>query len=285
MLDSMPPTPSTRRQRVGIELRKLRDAAGKTTSEAAAVLGLDRTKITLIEQGLYAVSPERVVSLACEYEEGDAEFVEVLARMAGDRSKGWWEEYRGFVPTGFLDISELEHHAHGLLTYQICHLPGAMQTEEYSRAIFREAHPPLTPRLLETRVEYRVRRSQLLMAEGAPEHTAIVHEAALRMRFGGNDVARAQLDQLLELSHLPHVTLRAVGFDAEGFKGAGQTVTYAKGAVPRLDTVLLDAVGTPVFLHDRNQVENYRKIIEMMAERSVSVEKTRDLIAQIRKDL
>ncbi|MEV8323827.1 helix-turn-helix transcriptional regulator [Kitasatospora sp. NPDC056731] len=270
---------------MGIELRKMRDGAGRTTAQAAAIFGLDRTKITQVEKGNYPITAERVRALAADFEESDADYVDALAAMAEDRAKGWWEAYRGFVPVGFLDISELEHHSRDLLSYQICHLPGAMQTEDYCRAIFREAHPPLTPRLLETRVEYRVQRSQRLMAEGTPSHTAIIHEAALRMRFGGSDVARAQLDQLLEFSHLPHVTIRVVSFVADGFKGAGQTVTYANGVVPRLDTVLLDAVGGPVFLHDRNQLDNYRRIIEIMTRRSLTVEDSRDLITQIKKDM
>ncbi|WP_158714215.1 hypothetical protein [Kitasatospora aureofaciens] len=41
--------------------------------------------------------------------------------MAEDRRKGWWDEYRGFVPQGFLDICEFEHHAKGMYSYRICH--------------------------------------------------------------------------------------------------------------------------------------------------------------------
>ncbi|WP_277994210.1 hypothetical protein [Streptomyces sp. MST-110588] len=31
--------------------------------------------------------------------------------MAGSRKGGWWEEYRGQIPPGFLDVAELEHYA------------------------------------------------------------------------------------------------------------------------------------------------------------------------------
>ncbi|MFJ9951133.1 helix-turn-helix domain-containing protein [Kitasatospora sp. NPDC091207] len=270
---------------MGIELRKMRDCAGRTTAQAAALFGLDRTKITQIEKGYYPVTPDRVRALAADYEESDTEYTEALARMAGERHKGWWEEYRGSVPTGFLDMSELEYFAEGMMTYQVCHPPGSMQTEEYSRAIFQDAYPPLRPRLLESRVENRVYRSELLMAKDAHPYTAVVHEAALRMRFGGREVARKQLDRILELSHLSHVTVHVVSFDADGFKGAGQAIVHTKGPVPRLDTVQLDAVGGPVFLHEKNQVDNYSQIIERMIERSLSAEKSRDLITRIKKEI
>ncbi|MFJ2579716.1 helix-turn-helix transcriptional regulator [Kitasatospora aureofaciens] len=281
----MPPTPSARRKRVGIELRKMRDAAGVTTAEAAVVLGLARTKVTLIEQGIYAVTPERVLALAHKYEESDTTYVEAIATMAGDKTKGWWEEYRGSVPVGFLDICEFEYHAMGMRSYQVCHPPGPMQSERYCRAIFQDSQVKLTPRVVETRVENRMRRSETLMTEGAQPYTAIVHEAALRMQFGGRDVAREQLEWMLELSELPHVTLRAVSFASGGFKGSGQAVYYASGRVPRLDTVMYDSVDGPIFLDSTEHLERYRSIIEQMTDRSLSVEGSRDLIAKIKKEI
>ncbi|MGV9268832.1 helix-turn-helix domain-containing protein [Kitasatospora sp. NPDC003701] len=281
----MPPTPSARRQRVGIELRKMRDAAGKTTAEAAAVLGLDRTKITLIEQGLYSVTPERVLTLASEYEEGDSEYVDALAVMAGDRTKGWWEEHRGLVSAGLLDISEVEHYSLGIATYQICHVPGLMQTEDTAREIFREVYPPLRPLNVEARVENRMRRSELLTRSNPIEYEAIVHEAALRMMFGGPAVARSQLKHLLTLSDLPNVTLRVLEFRSGGFKGAGQAVMYARGPVARLDTVQLDSVGLPTFLTETNQLENYRSIIGAMKERALDPAESRDLVSSIMNTL
>ncbi|MFF2042257.1 DUF5753 domain-containing protein [Kitasatospora sp. NPDC058170] len=285
MLGHMPPTPSARRQRVGIELRKMRDAAGTTTAEAATVLGVDRNKITLIEQALYSVTPERVIALARKYGEDDAEYVGALATTAGDKTKGWWEEYRGVVPVGFLDICEVEFHARGMQSYQICHPPGPMQTEEYSRAIFQDAQVPLTPRVVETRVEHRMRRSATLMADGAQPYTAIIHEAALHMRFGGRQAARRQLEWLLELSQLAHVELRVVSFGADGFMGSGQAIIYMNGQVPRLDTVQYDSVDGPIFLHSAEHLEKYRRLVECMTERALPVEGSRDLIARVKKEM
>ncbi|WP_380279370.1 helix-turn-helix domain-containing protein [Kitasatospora purpeofusca] len=285
MLGRMPPTPSARRQRVGIELRKMRDAAGTTTAEASTVLGVDRTKITLIEQALYAVTPDRVAALARKYGETDDAFVSALATMAGDRSKGWWEEYRGAVPLGFLDLAEHEYYAKATQSYQICHPPGPMQSERYSRAIFRDAQPPLTPRIVETRVEHRMRRAEILMSEGAAPYAAIVHEAALRMQFGGREVLREQLNWMLELSERSHITLRVISFDAGGFKGSGQALIYMNGPVPRLDTVQYDTVEGPTFLHTTEHLERYRGLMKVMTERSLSVDGSRDLISKIKKEL
>ncbi|MEU3566666.1 helix-turn-helix transcriptional regulator [Kitasatospora sp. NPDC006786] len=283
----MPPgiTPSARQERVGIELRKMRDCAGRTTAQAAALFGFSRTKITQIEKAQYPISAERVRMLASDFEEGDAAYVEALGSMAEERHKGWWEDYRGSVPVGFLDIAEMEYFAKGMRTYQVSHVPGVMQTEEYGRAIFQNVHPPLSPRLLEARVEHRVQRSTFLMRDGAEPYSALVHEAALRMLFGGRDAARRQLDSLLEYSELPHVTLRVITFGTNGFMGAGQGVIHANGPVKRLDTVQLDAVGGPAFLHEQKHLENYRYIIDRMTERSLTESQSRDAIRLIKKEI
>ncbi|MFI6156569.1 helix-turn-helix domain-containing protein [Kitasatospora sp. NPDC051170] len=283
----MPPrtTPSARQERVGTELRKMRDCAGRTTAEAAALFGIARTKITQIEKGQYPISAERVRTLAHEYEESDHAFVEGLGSMAEERHRGWWEDFRGSVPVGFLNIAEMEFFSQGVRTYQISHVPGAMQTEEYGRAIFKDVYPPLPPRLLEARVEHRSLRSALLMREGARPYSAIVHEAALRMLFGGREAAKRQLDRLLEYAELPHVTLQVIPFSTSGFMGAGQGIIYAYGPVRRLDTIQLDAVGGPAFLHEQKHLENYHYIIDKMTERALPESQSRDAIRLIKKEI
>ncbi|MFJ2783413.1 MULTISPECIES: DUF397 domain-containing protein [unclassified Streptomyces] len=66
---------------------------------------------SLIESGRYGVSAERVRRLAAHCSATDEHLVNVLAAMAEERGKGWWEEYRGRLSPGFPDLAELEHHA------------------------------------------------------------------------------------------------------------------------------------------------------------------------------
>ncbi|MCZ9337923.1 helix-turn-helix domain-containing protein, partial [Streptomyces sp. TRM76130] len=62
----MPPATTTtlRQQRLGSELRKLRERAGLTSTAAAALLGSPQARISNIEAGRYAVSADRVRTLA-----------------------------------------------------------------------------------------------------------------------------------------------------------------------------------------------------------------------------
>lgn len=100
--------PTERQQRVGAELRRLRLAAGASTQYAAGLLGLDRAKVSNMEAGTRITSPERVRTLASNYDCCDGAYIDALAAMAEETESGWWEQYRGTLPSGLLDIAELE---------------------------------------------------------------------------------------------------------------------------------------------------------------------------------
>ncbi len=85
-----------------------------------------------------------------------------------------------------------------------------------------------------------MRRQVIFARETPPPFQTIVHEAALRMRIGGRKVAKEQLERLLEVSHRPEITLRVIPFSSDDFVEVTQTVMYAGGPVPQLDTIHLD---------------------------------------------
>ncbi|MGW0949650.1 helix-turn-helix domain-containing protein [Streptomyces sp. NPDC002623] len=283
----MPPAPTAtlRQQRLGAELRKLRERAGLTSTAAAALLGGPQARISNIEAGRYAVSAERVRTLARIYSCADEAYVDALAAMTGGRKRGWWEEYRDNLPSGLLDLAELEHHATALRVSVTVHMPGLLQTPEHARATMREAVPPLRAYEIEHRVSYRVKRQSVLF-EGTPTpYAAVVHEAALRMGFGGPDIARAQLDHLVEMSEQPTITVLVIPFGQTGFPASGQPITVADGPVPQLDTVVLDTDHGCEFLDAEAQLDRYRSVLDRMESRALPETKSRDLIHRISSDL
>jgi hypothetical protein len=142
--------------------------------------------------------------------------------MTGGRTKGWWDEYRGKIPSDFLDMAELEHHATSLRTLQTAHIPGLFQTEDHARALF-DLFIPAWPRLdVELRIAHRLARHAVVANEPGMPYVDLVHEAALRIRIGGHQVAKAQLNRLLEESERPNVRLLVIP-TAEGFPMAGDT--------------------------------------------------------------
>ncbi|GHC66847.1 helix-turn-helix domain-containing protein [Streptomyces cinnamoneus] len=284
----MPPrtTPTERQKRLGFELRRMRTAAGLSTEYAAGLLGLDRGKISNIESGIRVITPERLRTLASHYACADQQYIDALAAMSNERERGWWERFRGELAIGLLDIAELEWHAARLLTSQVMHLPGLLQTESYARAIFEGVLPP-RPRLeVELHVAHRMQRQQVIEREQDPlDYTGYIHEAALRMQFGGKTVMKEQLNHLLVMSERENIALRVVPVETGAFPGAGHAMLFAEGPVPQLDTVQLDSAGGPSFWYAESQLARFRAQLDWMDQAALDPSQSRDFIHRIASDL
>lgn len=263
----------------------MRQAAGMTAPQAAAMLSTDRTVIANVEAGRFGISEERLRRLASIYECDNPPLIDALASMTGGRSTGWWEEYRGKIPPGFLDVSELEHYATGLRTLQTAHLPGLFQTEEHARALFDLLVPAL-PRLeVELRVAHRLERRRVVMGDNGVPYVGIIHEAALRIQVGGPKVARAQLTHLLEISDHENLTFLVIPFTAGGFPMAGESLMYAEAADPNLDTVHMDSPSGAIFLDSPTQLENFRKRLNLIEKVALGAQASQDAIRAVIRDL
>ncbi|MET7914621.1 helix-turn-helix transcriptional regulator [Streptomyces avermitilis] len=277
--------PTGRQLRLGTELRKLRERAGLTSTQASRLLGVQQNQISNVEAGRAGVSPDRVRTLACHYDCGDKPLVEALSDMATERTRGWWEEYREILPAVLLDLAEVEHHATALRTAVTVHIPGLFQTTDYAREIFRQDVPEMSPPDIEHRVSFRVKRQAVLYRDTPTPHQAIIHEAALRMKFGGPSVTRTQLKHLLAMSEREYMTLHVIPFDAGTFPGSGQSIYYSRGPVPQLDTVNLDQSHGPVFLDSEAQLDKYRVLLDRMEATALSPTQSRDFIHKVAQDL
>jgi transcriptional regulator with XRE-family HTH domain len=277
--------PTGRQRRLATEIRRMREQAGISIQQAAALLGADRTMISNIEAGRTGLSEDRVRQLACLYRCPDQALVDALTAMVGSRrNRNWWEEYRGKLPDGFLDISEIEHHATRIRTSQTVHVPGLFQTEDHARAMFELAVPKLPRLQVELRVAHRLGRQTIFERENPTPYVGIIHEAALRMQFGGRDVTRAQLKRLADVTEHDHVTLLVIPFSAGGFPSAGQSILYAEGPVPQLDTVHIDTAHGPAFVDSPTPLANYRTVLDMMEGIAFSAEESRDFISSIARE-
>ncbi|WP_370420308.1 Scr1 family TA system antitoxin-like transcriptional regulator [Streptomyces sp. QH1-20] len=283
----MPPraAPTARQRRLGAELRKMREHCGLTVADAGKEFGADRTRISNIEAGRVGVSADRVRALANIYACPDSAYVGALAQMTEERGKGWWEEYRGSLSTGALDLAELEHHAARLTVLQVVYIPGLLQTEEYARALFGQTVPELSALDVQRRVSYRMQRKRVIERSPATPCTFVIHEAALRMLFPGIEGQRRQLDRLIEMSDHDGISLRVIPFAAGAFPGANSSLTYASGPVPQLDTVSLDTAHGAVLLDAESHLENYRCILLRTLKTSLTPQESRDFIRKTVKQL
>ena len=277
--------PTARQLRLGIELRRLREAAGLTAAEAAALIGTGRVQITHVESGLTGVSEERLRRLASHYACTDEQFVDALVAMATNKTRGWWEEYRDLVAPVLLDLAELEHHATALTSFQVVHIPGLLQTEAYARSMYAHAMSDMDPDELRAATSFRVQRRRILDREQPPALDVVIHEAALRIRIGDREVAREQLGFILEMAGHPAVSVRVIPFERDGFSGSGFSMLYLDGPVRKLDTAQFDTAHGSLFVDAETELAGYRAFLDRVRDLSLPEAASMDLIHRIARQL
>ena len=283
----MAPRPplTARRARLAAELRKLRERAGMTATEAARQLGTSSGQLSNVESARFGVSADRVRAMAHAYSCSDALYIQALIDMANDRAIGWWEQYRDILPIGLLNLAEFEHHATALRAAYTSHIPGLLQIAEHAREVFAQVVPELTPPEIEHRVSHRIKRQDVIYRTQPIPYSVVVHEAALRMKFGGRSTARRQLEHILAMSERSHITLRVIPFDFGAYPGSGQSVAYGCGPVPQLDTVHLDQSHGSAFLDAEAPLLKYRTLLDRMEEVALGPKESQDFVLGISREL
>lgn len=262
----------------------MREAAGLATGSLSRALGIDRTQVSQIEAAKVGVSPERLRSFAAACKCMNEPLIDALEGMIQERSRGWWEEYRGTIPDGFLEIAELEKSAVSLVQWVVTHMPGPCQTINYASSTFGRLIPPLPRHELEARTTFRMQRKADLRRDQKPI-TCFIYESVLWTRFGGTAILREQLGSLIEDSEQSWMTIRVVPFDIDTFPGAVENLVHAVGPVPELDTIEVESSRGPVYLDAASELASYRAIFARTESLALSESDSRDLIRKIARNL
>src|SRR2546421_3395961 len=141
-------SPTVRRRRLGLELRRLREAAGVTIDVVADRLECSSSKISRIETGHTGATPRDVRDMLSVYGVSGppAEDLVQVAREA--RQKGWWHLY-GTVLTGA--YVGLEAAASDIYAYEGQVVPGLLQIDEYARTMIVKGRPDISEGEVERR--------------------------------------------------------------------------------------------------------------------------------------
>ncbi|MEV0266641.1 helix-turn-helix transcriptional regulator [Streptomyces sp. NPDC050617] len=247
--------PTYRQRRFGAEVRKLRERAGLSVGESAAVMGMHQSHISNVETGRTSLSEERLRKLARAAGHTNAALVDALAELGQSSGKGWWSQYRERLRPSLMDVAELESRATVIFNYEPMFVPGLLQTIEYATATSRGGYARASHHEQDLDVEFRVRRQSVLQGEGAPRLHAVIHEAALHASIGDRGVMRGQLLRLVEASRLPNVTIQVLPFD--GPVAFGTSFTTVEPMVPELSTVIVAHVEKSLYLGDSEAIARY----------------------------
>ncbi|MGW3460269.1 helix-turn-helix domain-containing protein [Streptomyces olivaceoviridis] len=275
--------PTVRRRRLGQELRRLRELKGMTAEEVAERLLVSQSKISRLENGRRSISQRDVRDLCGVYEVEDQRIVDSLMEMARDsRQQGWWHTF-GDIP--YSVYIGLETDAESLRVYEPQLVTGLLQTRAYAEALVQGALPETSTTEIEKRVQVRMRRQERITAQANPLRLWVVlDEAALKRVVGSRLVMREQLEHLIEMSQLPHVTVQVLPFDVGAHPGLnGQYAILEFADAADSSVVYLEGVTSDLYLEKAQDVQKYAVMYEHLRAQSLNVEASRKFIADVAK--
>ncbi|MGJ0155447.1 helix-turn-helix domain-containing protein [Streptomyces sp. CH8.1] len=201
---------------VGRQLKMWREAAGFDRTKFGERMGYGANLIYKIERGARIPRPE-FLDKADEVLGAGGK----IAAMKADVE-------RARYPKKVRDLAKLESQAVEIGSYDNGVVPGLLQTEEYTRALYAVRRPAYSEDETERLVAARQARQQLLRQHPAPLLTVVQDEAVLRRPIGGKMVMRRQLEHLLEVGQFRNVEIQVMPTLVEEHAGLAGSLTVMR---------------------------------------------------------
>ena len=262
-------SPTVRRRELGTLLRTLRAQAGLTVDQVAEQLLCSPSKISRLETGQRGASARDIRDLSNIYGVQDSAQRDHLAALAREgKDQAWWQPFD--LP--YATYVGLEAAAVSISDYESGVFPGLLQIPAYARALHDAALPRLSPEVIDQRIEVRLTRQEVLVRDNPPRLAAIMDEAVLHRVVGGPAVMRDQLEQVIEVSALPHVTIRVIPFGAGAHPALDSTFSLLEFAHPVPSVVYVEGLVGQMYLERPQDVERYKSVFQHLLTIALSQE-------------
>jgi transcriptional regulator with XRE-family HTH domain len=280
------PGPALHRLLLGARLRRLRERTGLTAGQAGAAVDLGPAEIDALERGGAVCRLRALIGLCDRYGVTDqAERVMLLQLARRASSPGWWADYSDVIPSWFEPLVGLEQAARCIRGFESQRVPGLLQTPEYARSAIRLSHGGEPEAALERRLEVRLRRQGILGRARPPRLWAIIDESALRRPLGGRSTLFRQLQHLIDMSELPHITIQVLPFHAAGPASGGPIVLLDMHEGELNDIVFVEQLTSARYIDGIDEVTHYRQVLDLLAVRATPPDSSRTVLRRLAREL
>jgi transcriptional regulator with XRE-family HTH domain len=271
------PSPTVRQRELGARLRELRNALGLTVEDVAEKLLCSAAKISRAETGMRRASLRDVRDLCQVYGVGAAETAELMDLAQKARESGWWTQYSDLKLEPYIG---LEQAATAITSFSMYCFPGLAQTEHYARAVIRAITPKMSPKVLDERVEARLRRQQLLDQDNPPRFRILLDEAVLRRQVGSREVMAEQLGKILALEHGSKLTVQVIPLEVGAYNAFDIMFTLLEVGESMPPVVFLEGLLRHQYVERPSEVDRYRESIESLRDEALN---PRDSVECVRR--
>ncbi|RZU50133.1 helix-turn-helix protein [Krasilnikovia cinnamomea] len=273
--------PTVRRRRLAAELLSLRSEAGLTREQVAVETGLSTGALFRIEKAQTRPQKRTLRALLDLYgvnAKDRRDELEALLRQSGE--VGWLQLFEGNLVESYATLISFEAEAFRESVFELSFVPGLLQTEAYAEMVTRALMPEAEDDEIERRVEVRMRRQQALTKPSKLSLWAILDEAVIRRKVGGDALMREQLEHLIAASRRPNVTIQVVPFGAGAHLGMPGSFLTLEFSDPDPPLIYTENSGGGLFLEQDADVARYRSSFQRLAAQALSPDDTLRMIKE-----
>ncbi|MGH3867320.1 MAG: DUF5753 domain-containing protein [Pseudonocardiaceae bacterium] len=271
--------PTMRSRELGDGLRQAMDEAGLNGKEAAKLLNVSPSLVSLLLSGKRGANELDVAAFLGVCRVSGLERDRLLALCREQDTPGWLQQHGARLPKQLRTLIDYENRAVAISEFEVVGVPGLLQTGEYARAVIsRNITVPAEE--VDDRVAARLARQILFSRERPARFTFYLHESVLRLPVGGPAVMAEQLRHLRRMSTRSYLTLRvvpvALGAHA-AMTGAFRLMEFTKFK----PVAYLESETASLFLERPEETQAYRNILGALAGTALSDGQSRELIAAV----
>jgi transcriptional regulator with XRE-family HTH domain len=278
--------PTARRMILGSQLRRLREEAGVTRQQAGYNIRGSESKISRLELGRVGFKERDVTDLLTMYGVDDSTERQTFLDMVKQSNEpGWWRRFGDTMPNWFTDLVGLEEAAARIQIWEPLYVSGLLQIEPYARAIFSHGRPEMADERVDQLVALRMRRQKMFSRPDAPRVWMVLDESVLHRPIGGMKVLKQQIEYLLEMSALPHVSVQVLPYTRSGLS-AEHAFSLLRFGEPELPNIAyVEYLTGAHYIEKREEIEKYSRALDMLAVDAETPERSRSLLAKRRQEI
>lgn len=267
----------------GASLREAIESTGYSSRELAGVVGWDEAKLSNVVNGRGGADDVDLALLlgTCRLRAAERKHLQRLYPTMGE--KNWLQQHGICPPAHPRTLAENLAAADTVTTWNPHGLPALLQVPCHTRAEIT-ASATVPGKELDARIDARLELKNQQFQRRGLTCTFYLHELALALPVGGDDVHVEQLHHMLQMSVRPKVNIRivpaALGAHA-GMRGPFTRLTF-KAHEP---LVCIENETSTVFVEDKAAVEGYGKVVAALDKSSLDCDYSKLLIIEIAERL
>jgi hypothetical protein len=109
----------------------------------------------------------------------------------------------------------------------------------------------------------------------------VLDESVLHRPIGGRRVLRKQIEHLLEITKLPHISLQIVPYPMSGYaaEGSFSMLRFAEPELPNI--VYIEHLTGAIYLDRPDEIEQYSRVFDRLMVDAETPDNSRQLLAKL----